>query len=122
MELLESTYPAFRRSYFNLRKIIDYGKTTLALQLFAKDASSGEGLPKVKLDIEPVMIDGKAAVGSDLAKNVKVTSKDGSCNVKPMPDGKYMVTARRPGYADVVTYFTIVGGIMTKEVIEMVKE
>jgi hypothetical protein len=122
IDLYKESKPVFHSSYFNLRKIIEYGKGTLALQIQVKDALTGEGLPKVKLEIARTEEMSKASTGADLVKNVKISSAKGGSKEKSMPDGKYSVTASRTDYASQTVNFTIVGGIMTNVVINMVKE
>ena len=122
MKLFKDTNPAFHDSYFNLRKVVNTGKGTYALQIIVKDAATGKGLPKVKLEIAPAEEMSKVSGGTDLVKNVKISSAKGGSIEKSMPDGKYIVTASRKDYASQTITFTKVGGILTNVVINMVKE
>ena len=122
VKLFKDSQPVFHDSYFNLRKIINSGKGSFAMQMRIKDAATGVGLPKVKIVIEEVEGAGKmAAAGSDLAKIVKISSAKGGSNTKSMPDGNYIATASRPDYVTQTVNFTIVNGVMTNVVIDMVK-
>lgn len=122
VKLFKDSQPVFHDSYFNLRKIINTGKGSFAMQILVKDAETGVGLPKVKIVIEAVEgTEKKATTGADLVKNVKISSAKGGSNTKTMPDGKYTATVSRPDYITQTVSFTIVGGIMTNVVINMVK-
>ena len=122
IKLFNNSHTVFHDSYFNLRKIINYGKGTLAMQVLVRDAETNTGLTKVKLLIEKVDADGKKLTkGSDLVKIVKISSAKGGSKMKTLSDGNYTLTASRPDYVTQMINFSIVGGIMTNVVIDMVK-
>jgi len=122
IKLFKDSHTVFHDSYFNLRKVINHGKGTLAMQILVRDAGTGAGLPKVKFLIEKVDADGKKLTkDADLVKNVKISSEKGGSKLKTLSDGNYSLTASRPDYVTQVINFTIVGGIMTNVVIDMVK-
>ena len=122
IKLFKDSHTVFHDSYFNLRKVIIYGKGTLAMQILVRDAETGAGLPKVKFLIEKVDADGKKlAKGADLVKNVKISSAKGGSKLKTLSDGNYTLTASRTDYVPQLINFSIVGGIMTNVVIDMVK-
>ena len=121
--LLKKAYPDFFYTYTSLRRIVNYAKRKLAMQLFATDAASGETLAGTLLVIETAGTDGlKATMGSDLVKMVKKAAAKGGSNIKNLAEGKYIITASRPGYITQTITVIVIKGEFTKVKVELVME
>ncbi|HNW55321.1 MAG TPA: hypothetical protein PKN21_13685, partial [Bacteroidales bacterium] len=123
IKLFKNSHTDFYNSYTNLRKVIATGKGNRALNIQVRDANTGKGLSNVQLVIEPADNGAKAASasGADLTKTVKMSSAKGGSTTKTLPDGKYTVTASRADYATQTASFSVVKGIMTNVVINMIE-
>jgi len=121
--MVKESDPDFYNSYFGFRKVVNYGRRPLALQVLVTDAATGEGLPKTQLLIEPAGNGAmKAASGANLVKVVKRTEAKGGSKLKSLPEGTYTITASRPGYATQTLSVTLVKGELGKVTIELAKE
>ena len=56
---------------------------------------------------------------ADLVKNVKRSSKQGGCQEKNVPDGKYLITAEKPGLETKTATAYISNGQTCKVIFEM---
>jgi len=121
--LMKKAYPDFFNTYTTLRKIVNYGRRKLAMQIFVIDAATGARLAGTHLIVETAETEGvKAASGPDLVKVVKKASAQGGSNIKTLAEGKYIITASRPGYITQTITVNVVKGEFTKVNIELVKE
>ncbi|NOU19841.1 MAG: carboxypeptidase regulatory-like domain-containing protein [Bacteroidales bacterium] len=113
IEIVRVADANFYNGYKTVRKIIELGKGSLVLKVLVTDAQTGEPLANVTLTITPD--DGQQRSASQTAKQsiVHKTAKGGGLNVKSMEDGKYVVTAQKPGYKDKIATVNIVHGEMT---------
>ena len=121
--LLEDTQPDFCHSYENLRRIVTYGADTLALKGQVNDKETGVGLAGVMIHIAETNGEGNAPQeGPDLSKSVKYTAENGGIHVKSLTEGKYMLTASKPGYKTRMVPVIIVKGEMCSVEIDLEKE
>ena len=122
-ELIRTDNPVLFNSYKSLRKVVVYGKSSLAMKIMVQDAVTGAGVPKVKYTIEKATEDGKApAGGADLQKNVKLTAESGGSNIKNLPEGKYTLTFSKLGYVTEVVQVNVVAGERCDVLAQLVAE
>jgi hypothetical protein len=122
-ELQKASNPVYYASYRNLRKVVQFGKGSLAMTGSVLDADTQEGIQKVKIGIEMANEDGKTPkAGSELMKNVKFTSPKGNFDIRTMPEGRYLLTVSKLGYITQVMSVNVVAGEMCRVVVNLVKE
>jgi hypothetical protein len=112
IEMVRISHPDFYNEYKNVRKVISTGVGSLVLKVLVTDAQTGEPLANTTLTITPD--DGLQRSASQIAKQsvVRKTAKGGGMNEKSMEEGKYVVTAQKPGYKDKMITVSIVHGEM----------
>jgi hypothetical protein len=122
-ELIRMDNPALYNSYKTLRRVVIFGKSSLAMKVMVQDANTGAGVPKVKYTIEKTTEDGKAhSGGSELQKNVKLTADSGGSNVKNLPEGKYTLTFSKLGYITQVVEVNVIAGERCDVMVQLVAE
>jgi len=121
--LLKKAYPDFFYTYTSLRRIVNYARRKMAMQILATDAASGAQLGGTHFTIETAEADGlKADSGTDLVKIIKKASAKGGSNIKTLTEGKYIITASRPGYITQTMIVIVIKGEFTKVKVELVQE
>ncbi|MFZ4549385.1 MAG: carboxypeptidase-like regulatory domain-containing protein, partial [Bacteroidales bacterium] len=121
VELEKASTPVFYQSYKNLRKVVVTGKGSLALKGLVKNATTGEGIPKVDVLID-LADDGRLKADTELHKNVKRTAAKGIFTLKSLPEGTYNLTIRKLGYATQVKTINVVDGELCNVVVDLVSE
>ncbi|NOU19519.1 MAG: carboxypeptidase regulatory-like domain-containing protein [Bacteroidales bacterium] len=108
--MVRISHPDFYNEYKSVRKVISIRVGSLVLKVLVTDAQTGEPLANTTLTITPD--DGLQRSASQTAKQsiVRKTAKGGGLNEKNMEEGKYIVTAQKPGYKDKTTTVSIVHG------------
>lgn len=113
MKVVKEEQPEFVASFENMSKVVSYGTGSLAVKCQVNDAATGLGIANV--DVEFNQTDG------ELTKTVKRSSAKGGINIDTMPEGAYIVTASKLGYADNVKHVNVISGELCNIVIVMVK-
>ncbi len=121
IEMVKVSDANFYDGYKSVRKVIETGKGSLVLKIVVTDAQTGEPIANVTLTITPD--DGQQRSISQTAKQsiVRKTAKGGGVKEKSMEDGKYIVTAQKPGYKDKMATVNIVHGELAVLEIELEK-
>lgn len=116
VEIVRLTQANFYSGYKLARKIIETGKTKLAVKGLVTEALTGAPVPGVLISFWP---DGdlmKIAATGD-ASLVKKTAAKGGFQVNSLPAGAYRVTLQKPGYAEqTLTVFVNEGELTTVDV------
>jgi hypothetical protein len=119
MEIIRDEKPDIYAEYQNARKIKLPPRRTLALKIKVIDASTLLPVQGVTITIVPDTNGDLMKATPDLAKIVKRSSLQGVCQVKNMPDGKYIVTAEKAGLGSKSTIAYINSGEMSLVKIEL---
>lgn len=96
-EIIRDDKPATYAEYQNARKIKLPPRRKLALKIKVFESGSLQLLSGVTLTITPDTNGDLMKAGADLQKTVKRTSPFGASQVKNLSDGKYLITAEKPG-------------------------
>ena len=124
VEIVRISQPEFYSGYKSARKLIDTGAGSLQAKGFVTDAGTGKGLKGVTLSFAQNSNSNglmKATASSSAEVVEKKTANKGGFNIKSLAEGTYTVTARKNGYADVVTTIAITNGELTELNVELVK-
>jgi 5-hydroxyisourate hydrolase-like protein (transthyretin family) len=122
---LFDTDAAFHDEYFKKRVIVKLARRMRAFQMWITDDVTG--LPVKKARVKIIKKDGsdvtKAAqsVGSDLAKNVKVSGAGGGVANNNMEAGEYYYEVSLGGYVTATGSFFVNDGLMTEVRVRLVK-
>lgn len=119
IEMVKVSDANFYVGYKAVRKIIETGKSSLALKAIVIDAQTGEPLANVTLTITPENGQHKSASQTARQSIVRKTAKGGGLNEKSLEDGMYTVIATKPGYKDKASTVNIVKGEMAILEIEL---
>jgi len=113
IEMVRTAQPVFYDEYRKVHKIIETGNGSLVLKVKAINGLTGAPEANVTLTFAPLNGQLKAAATNGSATMVKKTAKGGGVHVKSMPDGTYTMSAKKPGFKEVVETVSIVNGEMT---------
>ena len=119
VDAAEEDQPVFWQGYYNVRKIVDFGRRHLAAKIQVNEAGAGIGLKSVELEITEQ--NGGVKAGTDMTKTVKRTSEMGGCWIKGIAQGTYLIKASKEGYAAQTVTMYVNEGELTKVGIELVK-
>jgi len=97
VEIIRDEKPDTYAEYQNARKVKLPPRRKLALKVKVCDSGTLLALPGVTLTIMPDTNGDILKAGTDLQKVVKRTSPLGASQVKNLADGKYLLTAEKPG-------------------------
>jgi hypothetical protein len=113
IEIVHTTQPDFYNKYQIVRKIVKTTKSSVMLKIQANDAQTGLGLANVTLTIVSTVTSQSI---------IKRTSDGGGSQVKDIDEGKYTITAVKPGFKTVSTNANVVSGELASVTINMEKE
>ena len=113
VETVKVTQPNFYNEYQSVRQVIPVGTGSLSLKIQVTDSQTGEGVANVTLTITPADPTLKIAANSKKNNIVKKTAAGGGSNVKSLPDGNYIVNAKKPGCKETNTPVSVVNGELT---------
>ena len=132
IEMVRISKPNFYSEYEKVRKVIEKGKSSLSLKIQAINAINGEGEANVKFTLtlisklKKAATDENSSIVDEFEEGKKVierkTAKGGSCNVKNLPDGTYLLTGKKTGCKDVSETINIVNGELKSIKIKIEKE
>jgi hypothetical protein len=115
VEIVKNTNPDFYKGYKNNRRVILKGAGSLALMVKVINAHDGTDIKGAKATFMPKKEMGIMAEEVVNAKPiVKKTADKGGFQIKNMPDGTYMVTIEKIGYAPKTLTVYITGSEMAK--------
>ena len=121
VEMVRDSKPEFYYEYHKVRKVIVLGKGSLTLKVRATNAQTGGAEANVTLTLTPATEQAKAAGANGKSSVVKKTAAGGGSYYKSVADGIYTVTAKKPGFRNVVETVSVVNGEMTVLEIKMEK-
>ncbi|MBK8808983.1 MAG: carboxypeptidase regulatory-like domain-containing protein [Bacteroidales bacterium] len=124
IEIVRLTQVNFYNGYKTARKIIATGASTLAVKGLVKDATTGAPVKGAQVEFcreGAAMIMGKAQTGTSKIVLSKKTADKGGLLVKFLPAGRYQVTVKKVGYADVVTSIDVNDNEMCLLYVEIMK-
>jgi len=119
VEILKHENPETYAEYQHARKVKMMGRRTMALKIKVVESNSKTRVPGVNITIVPDTNGDALKATADLTKTVKRTSALGGCQVKNLPEGKYLVTAEKAGWAPQSTVVYINAGEMSTAVLEL---
>lgn len=115
VEIVRETNPDFYKGYRNNRRVIVKGAGSLALKVKVINAHDGTDIKGAKATFLPkkeMEIMAEEVVSAKPI--VKKTANKGGFQIKNMPDGTYMVTIEKIGYAPKTLTVYITGSEMAK--------
>jgi hypothetical protein len=110
VEIVRIPQANFYIGYQKARKVIETGVSKLALKVQTVNAKTGKPEANVTLTITPVDAQLKVSAANGKGNIVKKTAKGGGVQVKSMPDGSYIVTAKKTGFNEVTEMISVVNG------------
>lgn len=113
VEMVRTSQPNFYNEYIKVRKVIEMGTGSLPLKIKATNAQTGAPEANVTLTLAPVNGQFKAAAINDKNVIVKKTAAGGGANYKSLPDGDYIVNAKKPGFKETNTNVSVINGELT---------
>ena len=119
VEILKHENPETYAEYQHARKVKMMGRRTMALKIKVVESNSKNRVPGVNITIVPDTNGDALKATADLTKTVKRTSALGGCQVKNLPEGKYLVTAEKAGWAPQSTVVYINAGEMSTAILEL---
>jgi hypothetical protein len=122
VEIVRLTQVIFYNNYQNVRKVIETGTSSLALQAKVVDKNTLEPLSNVLFKFKLVNSETLKSASTNGNGEIEKKSADkGMFKIKSMPEGEYKAVVSRPGYKSQELNVTVVNGEMTELDVEMEK-
>jgi len=118
-EIIKLENPETYAGYQHARKLKLMGRRTMALKIKVVESGSQASVPGVNITIAPDTNGDALKATADLTKNVKRTSALGGCQLKNLPEGKYLITAEKAGWAPQSAVVYINAGEMSSVKLEL---
>lgn len=117
VEIVRLSQPNFYNGYKNARKVVVTGTGSLSVNGLVSDAETGEPIKGVtvtfSLDGGAPMAKSAKQSGSATTVVTKKTAEKGGLKIKSMTAGRYTVTLKKVGFADVQTTIDVNDGEMS---------
>lgn len=120
VEMVRISQPAFYNEYQRVRKVINLGRGSIALKVKTVNSHTGQPEANVTLIVSAVNALTKSTTSSTKDTIIKKTAKGGGGHIKNLPDGNYVITAKKTGFKDFSVTISIVNG--EKKIIQIFME
>jgi hypothetical protein len=119
VKMVMISQPEFYATYWNVRRVIENGRGSIALRAMVTDASTREGIRGVKVSL--TLQNGNVKISSEKASinMVKTTASKGIFLIRSMHPGTWTATLAKPGFKEQVVTVTVAEKELTNLNVEM---